>query len=428
MKKSPTCAVLTLLIGVVVLMQFLLNLHVTSKSSLPPSQLNHGLPLNHTAPSSPLDLYNPARFPVLSTTKAPTKVGIVTIHPLVGEAMHYLYDGVMQSEHLQLVGIMSLYGLNETEQKQLKPSDADVWIVDGNRVAKLERPFLTQLLVGGTKNDSSWKVLMIDFSDRFQFQLRKYQKLNIWDQPHIRLAVRSIVQGRHYDSNQNAIVRGRIAPNLQTAGGPMLHSPYAVRSDIVHAIQRIVGTNSTSLLQKELETVPRPTDVLHMWQISFKEGKSKLRNDVSKLVRSWNGTRMADRTMKTSIDEQGPRRTFGRNSVNLAYVRAMMSSKIVIVTQKDDWEDHYRLMEALVCGPLVLADAMLAPPKGLVHGENIVFFETPKQLQEQVEYHLTHEDERRAIAQKGWSLVMSRHRSWHRMEEILFGHPLTKGR
>jgi hypothetical protein len=269
---------------------------------------------------------------------------------------------------------------------------------------------------------------MIDFSDRFQFQLRKYQKLNIWDQPHIRLAVRSIVQGRHYDSNQNAIVRGRIAPNLQTAGGPMLHSPYAVRSDIVHAIQRIVGTNSTSLLQKELETVPRPTDVLHMWQISFKEGKSKLRNDVSKLVRSWNGTRMADRTMKTSIDEQGPRRTFGRNSVNLAYVRAMMSSKIVIVTQKDDWEDHYRLMEALVCGPLVLADAMLAPPKGLVHGENIVFFETLKQLQEQVEYYLTHEDERRAIAQKGWGLVMSRHRSWHRMEEILFGHPLTKGR
>jgi hypothetical protein len=61
------------------------------------------------------------------------------------------------------------------------------------------------------------------------------------------------------------------------------------------------------LLQKEL-------DVLCMRQISFKEGQSKLRNDVSKLVLSWNnGTRMVDRaSTKTSIDEQGPRRTIGQ--------------------------------------------------------------------------------------------------------------------
>jgi hypothetical protein len=51
-----------------------------------------------------------------------------------------------------------------------------------------------------------------------------------------------------------------------------------------------------------------------MRQISFKEGQSKLRNDVSKLVLSWNnGTRMVDRaSTKTSIDEQGPRRTIGQ--------------------------------------------------------------------------------------------------------------------
>ena len=276
------------------------------------------------------------------------------------------------------MGIASLYGLNETEQKQFKPSDADVWIVDGNRVAKLERPFLTQLLQRERVDDSaslSWKVLMNDFSDRFQFQLRKYQKLNIWDKPHIRIAVRSIVQGRHFDSDEITIVQGKIAPNLRTAGGPMLHSPYAVRSDIVSTIQSILGTNSTTLLQRELDMVSRPMDVLHMWQISFREGKSKLRNEVSKLVRSWNGTRMTgDRKMKTSIDEVGPRRMIGRNSVNVGYVQAMMSSKIVVVTQKDDWEDHYRLMEALVCGPLVVANLMLVPPQGLMHGENIVFF------------------------------------------------------
>jgi hypothetical protein len=448
MKRKNACwtsrkgSFLTISIVVVILTQLMLNLRVTAttKSPLiqvsPQPQRKHGVPPQNAvrlnATSSPLELYNPARFPVLSTLDMaafPIKVGIVTIHPLVGEAMHYLYDGVMGSEMLQLVGIVSLYGVNQTEEPIFEPSDASVWIVDGARVAKLQRSFLDQLL---QSESASWKVLMIDFSDRFQFQLRKYQKLNVWDQSRVRLAVRSIVQGRHYNSEKQAIARGQIAPNLQTAGGPMLHYPYAVRSDVVRAIQQIVGVtdNSTSSLEQAigLDRLERPIDVLHLWNVSFKEGKSKLRNDVSKLVRSWNGsTRMAtDRTMKTSIDEQGPRRQVGRNAVDPNYVRALLSAKIVVVTQKDDWEDHYRLMEALVCGPLVLADAMLAPPRGLVHGETIVFFESLQDLEQHVLYYLTHEDARHAIAQKGRRLVMERHRSWHRLEELLFGQPLTK--
>jgi spore maturation protein CgeB len=77
-------------------------------------------------------------------------------------------------------------------------------------------------------------------------------------------------------------------------------------------------------------------------------------------------------------------------------------------------------MEALVCGPLVIADTMLVPPKGLLHGETIVFFETLQELEEVVMYCLTHEEERRAIAQQGWRLAMGRYRSWHRIEELFF--------
>ena len=115
----------------------------------------------------------------------------------------------------------------------------------------------------------------------------------------------------------------------------------------------------------------------------------------------------------------------GRNAVEELYEQAMISSKIVIVTQKDGWEDHYRLFEALVCGPLVITDAMLAPPKGLVHGETLLFFHSLNELQDLVLYYLTHEEERRVLAQKGYEVAMGRHRSWHRMEELLFGQALT---
>jgi hypothetical protein len=211
----------------------------------------------------------------------------------------------------------------------------------------------------------------------------------------------------------------------------MLHVPYAVRSDIVDALQKdFLGLpdNSTATLAKALfETdQERFVDVLHLWDISFREGKSKLRNSVSKLVRSWNGTlQIGNRAAITSIDEQGERRSAGRNAVNHNYIRALVSAKIVVVTQKDDWEDHYRLFESMSCGALVFHDVMVAPPKGLTSGENIVFFNGLEELERQVIYYSKNAKERKMIARRGWELAVGRHRSWHRMEELIFGRPLT---
>jgi hypothetical protein len=306
-------------------------------------------------------------------------VGIVTVLPVAGETMHFLYDGVMRSEYLELVGVINLQGNNsETEgpsttsttatstatTPELKhhhhPSDAAVWIVDGNRAAKLQRPFLDALIQ--SPSPITWKVLMIDFSDGFQFQLHRYHRLEVWDKSHVRIAVRSIVQGRHFEvkDNRMVVVAGRIAPNLETAGGPMLHCPYAVRSDIVESIVASVGLGPVPVLgskaagndndnkDQPIWKRPRPLDMFHPWNVSSsRKGKSKFRNAVSKTVRSWNATAVNNnnksnnnnssrRILVTSIEEQGPRRTVGRNAANQENVDVMLSAKIVAVTQKDD--------------------------------------------------------------------------------------------
>jgi hypothetical protein len=105
----------------------------------------------------------------------------------------------------------------------------------------------------------------------------------------------------------------------------MLHAPYAVRTDVLDAIQNVLEISNTTTNTSALETAifdpnrERPMDVLHLWNISFREGKSKLRNAVSKLVRSWNGTlQVNNRKLSTSIHEQGERRQIGRNMVDPA--------------------------------------------------------------------------------------------------------------
>jgi hypothetical protein len=433
----------------VVMLQAIIHLHVYSHRLDDPKDETAAVspPTESSQDTvSPLDIYDASRHPVLVlseglvlTTPSRIKVGIVTVLPLAGETMHFMYDGVMGSEYLELVGVINLRGNNETESTntttttttatpELKPSDAAVWIVDGNRAAKLKRSFLDTLIQSPSP---TWKVLIIDFSDRFQFQLRRYHRLQIWDKSHVRIAVRSIVQGRHYlEAQDNRMVSGRIAPNLQTAGGPMLHCPYAVRTDIVESLTSVLSKAAAAAAadKDQIWKRPRPLDVFHPWNVSSREGKSKFRNAVSKTVRSWNNAttvNSSSRILITSIEEQGPRRTVGRNAANQEYVQAMLSAKIVVVTQKDDWEDHYRLMEALISGPLVLADTMLAAPHGLEHGKNVIFFSTLDELQDRAMYYLVHEQERQEIAKRGWELAMGRHRSWHRMEELLFGRPLT---
>ena len=342
----------------------------------------------------------------------------------------------------------------------MDPTLADVWLVDGQRVAKLRRHFLDRLLLPApTDGVDPYKVLIVDFSDRFQFQLRHYDRLGIWNTKNIRIAVRSIVTGRFFNSSASKISVGRIVtPNMATRGGPMLHCPYAVRTDIVRAVRAAstagavrLRSNRTKDRDRDNLGIPddlelmwlsmsgqsRPIDVNHMWSVTNKEGKSQLRNLVSRAVESWNGTVLSRSSndgsngdaaviVQSSIREYGRRRKVGRNVANIDYVRAMLRSKIVVVAQKDEWEDHYRLLEAMVCGPLVITDTMLSLElMGLKNATHLLMYSNTKELWNYVAYYLIHEEERAQIARRGFYHAMKNHRSWHRMEQLIFGRAIT---
>lgn len=96
------------------------------------------------------------------------------------------------------------------------------------------------------------------------------------------------------------------------------------------------------------------------------------------------------------------------------------------MTQRDNWEDHYRLFEALTSGALVMTDRMLSLPAGLQDGVSIIEYASVNDLKAKINFYLYHTEERLAIAARGKRIAMERHRSWHRMEEVIFGDRLSR--
>ena len=60
-----------------------------------------------------------------------------------------------------------------------------------------------------------------------------------------------------------------------------------------------------------------------------------------------------------------------------------------------------------------------------MNGTNIIIYKSLDHLQKLVLHYLEHTEERLDIAWKGWELAMSRHRTYHWMEELIFGKPLA---
>jgi hypothetical protein len=197
----------------------------------------------------------------------------------------------------------------------------------------------------------------------------------------------------------------------------------------------------------------RNLDVIHLWDLSgsrdFNRHAGNYRDEVSRVIYAMNGTLLwpsssvpTTTTLTTALPPPPPRRpriiststefrgksgTLGRNKANRDYVTALLTTKIVVVVMRDMWEDHYRLLEAISCGALVLTDHMLALQNmGFVPGQSIVMFDNTTQLQDLIHYYLQHDTERITIAHEGWKIALGRHLPWHRLEEVLFGCPLTK--
>jgi hypothetical protein len=117
----------------------------------------------------------------------------------------------------------------------------------------------------------------------------------------------------------------------------------------------------------------------------------------------------------------------GRTEIADSYVEKLLTTKIVVVAQRDLWEDHYRLFEAFTGGAMVMTDLMISLPPGLIDGENVVVYNSLDELRELL-LHYLHPEQNRArlrIARKGYEVAMGRHRSFHRMEEIFYGKVLS---
>ena len=60
----------------------------------------------------------------------------------------------------------------------------------------------------------------------------------------------------------------------------------------------------------------------------------------------------------------------------------------LVVSQRDFWEDHLRLMEGLMSGALVMSDPITHLPAGLKENESIVIYNSLEELEQKILYYL----------------------------------------
>jgi len=108
--------------------------------------------------------------------------------------------------------------------------------------------------------------------------------------------------------------------------------------------------------------------------------------------------------------------------VNQAYAEALLEYKIVVVCQRDRWEDHYRLMEGLAGGALVMTDPMHPLPYGIRHKEQVIVYQSVQELLQYIMFYLKQDKMRLKIARSGHEVAMREHRSGRWMERMIFGN------
>jgi hypothetical protein len=182
------------------------------------------------------------------------------------------------------------------------------------------------------------------------------------------------------------------------------------------------------------KTGPTPADTIRHQDISFIGDQannyySQLRETMREVASSLTGTVVGTRKITTSIGM--PSKGEGSNESSKVLpsstVESLLTSKIVVVAQRDIWEGDYSLFDALTGGALVTMDNMLALPAGLVDGKNVIVYHSREDLEDMLLYYLSPEQEeaRLEIASNGYKVAMELHRSFHQMEEIFFGTPLS---
>ena len=314
-----------------------------------------------------------------------------------------------------------------------------------------------------TKDDvlQGWKVFVVDRSDwpapRFlQSYLSDVVKFLGWQR--LYLITRSTTVGRSYHRAQayeswNATIPPRLLGRpynftswigLYCSG--IKHFHFAVRDDVYRAINEelvLVGQRSLSITNRtdnnrmgggafipNAVTLDRRYDVAHFWDPGDRLAEAMMRSAVSEAIVRLGAGSMSSISATTAAEPHnvsvlanivGWRATKGRNFVHEDYIKALLEYKIVVVCQRDRFEDHFRLFEALISGAMVMTDDMIDFPAGIRDNRTIVVYRGIQDMQQKILYYLEHKPERLKIAQAGRSTALFRHREWHRWEDLILG-------
>jgi hypothetical protein len=372
--------------------------------------------------------FNPQQHPL------PVPVWILPHHVNHSEIKHFLRDGADQSPFLIPMTGDNNFTHDVNGQKT-------VWLVDMMRLGfRGGGRFCYKTLDWARQRNSAtnetWPIHFIDWRDSAWNVdwCHAEEFLNMIGIENIVYHKRSLVMNRTFDNTTRTIVPGEIRsfPDWQNYSSvPPKHAAYAVRTDIVRELFQIV--KETFHLDMEetcfdlASQIPRPKEVVHYWPIitpakilRMSGRTADWREEVSRGIQDW-GKHNSNSSVFTNFSGEADDK--GRNEVSNSYVASMLQFKIVVVCQRNDWEDHYRLFEALVSGALVFTDTMLTLPEGLVDNDNIVVYSTVKDMQDRISWYLhpVNATLRENMARRGRDVAMRRHRSWHRVEEMVFG-------
>jgi Glycosyl transferases group 1 len=341
---------------------------------------------------------------------------------------HLIYDGIQQSRYLTFTdnvndtsgNVVWLFDLLAGREEWATAEDETLWCPE---LDALIRNVQQARLARG--QPVAWPLAIVDNRD-FPIISTCPEIGNALGDENVRYSYRSAVKMRKWNASIPWVQSG-ILLDRESFPEPAVfeyrHRPIGVRTDTVQAIESLLNESYGLKLCHPIEELNRTIDISYFWElVNLTRRDSHLRDMVYKLLKNMERDR-PDLNMMVGV--RGQTAIAGRRKVSNVYVDTLLQSKIVVVTQRDHWEDQYRLFEAIVSGALVMTDRMLSLPRGLKDGESVVEYTSIDDLQSKLNYYLTHRDERLAIAKRGRFVAMSNHRSWLHMEEIIFGSPVT---
>lgn len=344
-----------------------------------------------------------------------------------------------------------------------------IWVVDAkdsvvNGFDKLLSLARKRLSIFHNETDHGWKIYLLDKSDRgvIPFQLLRSEVVPLVGWKRLHYIFRSTQNGRRMRKWTNIDYKQdpqkqfewqkfgksrNFISEIGTSVASVQKMSLETRENVAFAIDEYLrnetGKEQNQKAQEQhlpsfsrrnntdyyllddiiLAKRHRPMDVRTFWNPSAcntKTGHCTFRNAVSTFVNS------SLPSLNFSVDTEviGFLERQGRQLVHPMYINALLSTKIVVLAQRDLWEDQYRLMETLLGGALALIDPQVYYPECIQDKVNVVVYWSMPDLLEKIQYYIVdHPEERFKIAARGRRLALTKHFRYQQAEAWFLSHP-----